>query len=233
MVLNAREEPPTDASPPQTQRARLTRWLHNHVGGVWHEVWKAALTIAFGALAALWLAPWIQDVLTQPSCDDPGDLHLVSRSELTAAATSENPPEQGATYEAALAIDGDSSTAWVEGAADSEPNKYGEGETLTISLQRARKVGLVCVINGYTNTQASYLHNARVRQLLVTTDSGSTDSVLPEKALEFFAGYQSINVTEGRTTSVVLTIGTARAGQDSTQEADTAISEVEVWAADG
>jgi hypothetical protein len=68
--------------------------------------------------------------------------------------------------------------------------------------------------------------------LTVTTDAGTTYSVLPEKTLDFFAGYQSVTVAPGRTSSIALTIGTARAGQDSTQEADTAISEVEIWASD-
>ncbi len=217
---------------PSTAPETSTRSWRARIGGIWHETWKAALAVAFGALAALVVAPWIQQLLTSPSCDAPGALHLVARSDLAAHSDSVNEPEQGATYEATRAIDGDSSTAWVEGEPDSAANKYGEGETLTISLTRARDVQLVCVINGYARTEATYLHNSRVRQFTVATDVGSTDSVLPEKPLEFFAGYQSVNVPRGRTASIALTIGTARAGQDPSQEADTALSEVEVWAAD-
>ncbi len=203
-----------------------------HLGTIWHEVWRAALTIAFAAIAALFLTPWIQSTLTPPSCDDPKDLRLVPRSELSATATSfrVKDPNFSATYEPALAIDGDSSTAWVEGNPDTGLNKYGEGQTLTIALAHPRDVQLICVINGYTSTQESYLHNSRVRQLTVTTAVGSTDSVLPEKALEFFAGYQPVNLAKGRTTTIALTIGTARAGQDPAREADTSISEVEIWA---
>lgn len=213
-----------DTPPPRTLRERA--------GSVWHEVWKSVLTVGLGVFAALAVTPFIQDALTHPSCDDPRALHLVLRSEMTATASGQNPEEQGASYEPALAVDGDSSTAWVEGMPDSDARKYGEGETLTISLARARDVQLVCIINGYAKTPQTYLHNARVRQLTIVTDRGSTDSVLPEKTLEFFAGYQSVNVAPGQTGSISLTIGTARAGQDSTQEADTAISEVEVWALD-
>jgi hypothetical protein len=200
-------------------------------GALWHQTWTSLVTVGFGVLAAVLLTPWIQTTLVEPGCDDPDDLSLVARSEMTATATGENPPEQGATYEPALAIDGDSSTAWVEGIPDGDANKYGEGETLTITLDRSRDVHLVCIINGYTNTQTNYLHNARVRQLTVATDAGRpTDSVLPDKTLEFFAAYQPVNITKGRTSTIAITIGTARAGQDSTQETDTAISEVEVWA---
>lgn len=193
------------------------------------EVSKSALTVVFGLIAAVLITPTIQGMLTSPSCDDPGDLRLVARSEMKATATGFNPDEQLASYEPTRAIDGDSSTAWVEGRPDSDDRKYGEGEALTITF-KPRDVKLVCIINGYTKTPATYLHNARVRQLTVATDRGITDSVLPEKTLEFFAGYQAVAVAPGLTASITLTIGTARAGQDSTQEADTAISEVEVWA---
>lgn len=201
-------------------------WL----GAVWHEIWKSSIPVGLGVLAVVALTPWIQATLTEPSCDDPRDLRLVARSEMAAEATSENPFEQGAGYKPELAIDGDSSTSWVEGMPDTDPRKYGEGESLTITLDRARDVQLVCIINGYTKTKASYLHNARVRQLSVATERGVTDSVLPDKTLDFFAAYQVLNIAKGRTSTIAITIGTARAGQDSTQEADTAISEVEVWA---
>ncbi len=101
---------------PSTASEAASRGWKSRLGGVWHEVWKAALTVAFAGLTAWLVAPWIQTILTSPSCDDPGDLHLVTRSDLTAEATSVNDPEDQATYEAALAIDGDSSSAWVEGS---------------------------------------------------------------------------------------------------------------------
>ncbi|WP_010202245.1 NADase-type glycan-binding domain-containing protein [Salinibacterium sp. PAMC 21357] len=214
----------------ETPKAIIAVTARTHVAAVWHELWKAGLTIGLASAASVLITPTIQSILTEPSCDDPGDLRLVSRSELTAEASSVNGEEAGATYEASRAIDGDSSTSWVEGKLDSDENKYGEGEYLTITLAEPRNVQLVCVINGFARTQELYLHNSRVRQFSVVTDAGTTDSVLPEKPLELYAGYQSLNIAKGLTASIRLTIGTARAGQDSQQESDTSISEVEIWA---
>jgi hypothetical protein len=202
------------------------------IGAVWHEIWKSALTVLLAGIAALWFTPWIQDIATKPTCDAPKGLELVPRSELSAKASSKNDKEQGATYEPSRAIDGDSSTAWVEGI-ESGANKYGEGESITITLSKPRDVQLVCIINGYARTEDAYLRNARIRQLAVASDVGEADSVLPEKPLEFFAGYQSVTVPQGLTDSVTLTIGTVRAGQDPSQETDTAISEVEIWVSGG
>lgn len=205
------------------------RWAAPELG---KAVITGAVTVGFAAVVALAITPWIQDRLQPPTCDDPKRLHLVSRSELTAEGRF-NPPEQGATYEPARAIDGDSSTAWVEGNDEADPTtKYGEGQSLTITLAEPRDVQLVCVINGYAKTEQLYLDNARIRQLTVSTDNGQIDSVLPEKPLEFYAAYQPVAIRAGTTTELVLTIGTARAGQTQSQQTDTAISEVEIWAGD-
>lgn len=201
-------------------------WL----GTVWHETWKSLITVGLGIGAALIISPLIQDILTAPTCDDPSGLELVQRDELRAEATSTLAQDDEASYEAGRAIDGDSSTAWVEGIPEEDEKKYGENETLTIWLADARDVQLICMINGYTSTQNSYLRNARVRQLIVTTYANKADSVLPEKPLEFYDDYQSINFVKGVTKSIALTIGTARAGQTFDRVPDTSISEVEIWA---
>lgn len=217
--------PATDASKPAmtAERARLNRW------DLVLAVFAGLIGPLMTALLLLWLVPVFQErLLERPSCDNPRDLHLVQG--LSAESESVLPADT-ASYEAQLAVDGDSGTSWVEGELGDD-NPYGRGEVLEITLPETRDVRLVCIINGYAKDPELFARNARIRQLTVTTEQGSKESVLPEKTGADYAAYQPLQLQEGRTATLSIEIGTVRAGQGQDRFTDTAVSEVEIWAAD-
>ncbi|TFC36112.1 hypothetical protein E3O47_13495 [Cryobacterium sp. TMT2-17-1] len=185
------------------------------------------LTAVATSLLLLALTPLFKSALAEADCDDPRGLHLVSGvgAESSSALTESDPIV--VEHPAALAIDGDLGTSWVEGA-----DGLGKNETLTLTLPGTPDVQLVCVINGYAKSEALFLRNARVRQFTVKTDQGIQPSMLRQKPVADYAAYQSLAIPKGSTTEIVLTIAIAVGGVGGDRAADTSISEVEVWARD-
>lgn len=74
--------------------------------------------------------------------------------------------QAGNRYIVGNLTDGNSSTAWIEGA-----DGYGYGETITLSLAEACIAGGFTLMNGYCSSEAAWENNSRVRKFLVYKDS--------------------------------------------------------------
>jgi hypothetical protein len=180
----------------------------------------------------LYLAsPLLQDLITQPSCDSPGNLRLVKVESASSEdeVLKENVGGELVVHEPRRAVDGDTSTAWVEGVTK-EDNPYGVGSSIKLTLPDDTDIAMICVVNGYAKSSDTFLENARVRQWTVTTDAGSRVSVLADKPTDRFTQYQSLDLLEGRTSTLSLRIESIRAGSGAVLYTDTALSEIEVWA---
>jgi len=160
------------------------------------------------------------------TCDDHHGLTLLAPTELTAHASSELAPQGALSYAAGSAVDGVTSTAWVEGVPG-----LGPGETLTVVLKEPAKVELVCVLNGYVSGNDLYARNGRVQDYRTVTDAGKNDGTL-DVEVATSEKFQKVNVATGTTGSVTIDIVSARAGAASGGKRaapDTAISEVQVY----
>lgn len=126
--------------------------------------------------------------------DDPQALDI-SR----VAASSQLAPEGSISYEPALAVDGDPTTAWNEGAEGS-----GEGERLQLVLADDSWVRRIVIRNGYQKDGRSFFDNARAARVLLRFDevayvvdladqTGEQAVTLPEPAL---TGTVTVEVVE-------------------------------------
>ena len=182
----------------------------------------------FGVLAP----PWIAKRLQTATCQDPGDLVLAAP---TSADGRAKPPDSFPTkgevsYPAGNVVDGNTSTAWVEGETG-----LGLGAQLSLALDPDTDVRLVCIVDGYAESWDLYKRNSRVRLLRVATDQGTRTALLADAGTpDRPAVYQPLNTATGSTSRITLTIVSAYAAQrdaaSATAYADTSISEVEVWA---
>ncbi|MEF9951738.1 MAG: discoidin domain-containing protein [Clostridium sp.] len=82
-------------------------------------------------------------------------------------------------YDAFKATDGNKNTAWVEGAAG-----YGEGEWITITLNRECEIKGLIIENGYKKQYKDkvpdylYNRNSRPKKIRLTFDDGSAEEVI-------------------------------------------------------
>ena len=190
----------------------------------------AGLVLAvFGVLAPSWIAKRLQT----PTCQDPGDLVLVTP---TKVGGDSKPPDtfqnKGAvSYWPTNVVDGNTSTAWVEGETG-----LGLGAQLALEFHPNADVRLVCIVDGYAESWDLYKRNSRVRLLKVDSDQGPRTALLADAGSpDRPAVYQQLNIEIGPTSHITLTVVSAYAAQrDSaliTAYPDTSISEVEIWAA--
>ncbi len=92
------------------------------------------------------------------------------------------------TYYARNVIDGNSGTAWVEGASDS-----GIGEKIFFKSSSEQKVSYLKIMNGYCKSEDLYMKNNRVKNIrVVFSDGTSIDGSLNDE----FANYDLIVLTE-------------------------------------
>jgi hypothetical protein len=169
---------------------------------------------------------WTDHFNPARTCTNHPGLHLVDSATLTARATSELPAQGGLKYGAAEAIDGETGTAWVEGAP-----RLGVKQILTITLPGPMDVAMVCVLNGYAASAELYTRNARVRDYATVTDAGTAAGVL-DTGVTGAKDFQKLEVVTGRTGTVSIRIVVAVPGEGIKEKKafeDTAISEVQIF----
>lgn len=143
--------------------------------------------------------------------DDPQPLDI-SR----VAASSQLAPEGSISYEPALAVDGDPTTAWNEGAEGS-----GEGERLQLELADDSWVRRIVIRNGYQKDGRSFFDNARAARVLLRFDEVAYVVDLADQT-----GEQAVTLPEpALTRTVTVEIVEAIPGN---QYEDLAISEIRV-----
>lgn len=84
-------------------------------------------------------------------------------------ATSVLDPQFGNRYGVTNLLDGNSNTAWVEGAKGD-----GIGQTLVVEFDTALKPREIALRNGYNKNRSIYTKNGRVKQLTLTTSTGES-----------------------------------------------------------
>jgi hypothetical protein len=158
----------------------------------------------------------------ESAADVAPQLELLDRRAVTAGASSTLAPDAaGNRYDAALAIDGDTGTAWSEGVAGS-----GVGESIEFAFAGPVDLAGVELVNGYAKSRGLYRRNGRVSQVVVLTAQGSLPSVLRDGRLDF----QPVRVRAGRTDFARIVVDGVFGGE---RHADTLISEVRFSVAPG
>lgn len=105
---------------------------------------------------------------------------------VTATSYCTAPSVDGQTYEPYRTVDGDYTTAWIEGR-----DGLGIGESLTFDFDRHDRVTKLKIYNGFLNTKYRYAINGKVTQLLVEFDDGTSRTVdmtvmqVPEDKIPF------------------------------------------------
>ncbi|HIY01825.1 MAG TPA: protein kinase [Candidatus Blautia faecipullorum] len=127
-------------------------------------------------------------------------------------------PQYNLAHAPSNAIDGSSSTAWVESAAG-----QGEGEALTLTLNGVYRVSGFRINAGYQKSNDIYYKNSRPAALRVTfSDGSSTDAELGD-----FIGQQEITFSSAvDTSSVTFSILSVFPGS---KYQDTAITEISLF----
>ena len=137
--------------------------------------------------------------------------------QITASASSVRLAVQANTYYAANAIDGKSSTAWIEGAAGP-----GVGEWIRFDFDREINLHRIIVQPGYFKGPQTWAENNRLAKMTVQFSDGSS-RVLP---LDDRMESQRLEVGSVKTRWVRLVIGSVYEGTNPGPNDDTALSEI-------
>ena len=152
---------------------------------------------------------------TATATTESAEPELLGRGQFDATASSTlDPDAAGNRYDAALVKDGDTRTAWSEGASGA-----GVGESLEFSFRSPVMLAGIELVNGYAKNRRLYGRNGRVSQVRVVTDQGSRRSALEDNRMDF----QPVGVRAGRTESVRIVIDGVFGGE---RYEDTLVSEV-------
>jgi hypothetical protein len=137
--------------------------------------------------------------------------------QITASASSVRLAVQANTYYAANAIDGKSSTAWIEGAAGP-----GIGEWIRFDFNREINLHRIIIQPGYFKGPQTWAENNRLAKMTVQFADGSS-RVLP---LDDRMESQRFDVGSVKTRWVRLVIGSVYQGTNPGPNDDTALSEI-------
>ena len=137
--------------------------------------------------------------------------------QITASASSVRLAVQANTYYAANAIDGKSSTAWIEGASGP-----GVGEWIRFDFDREINLHRIIVQPGYFKGPQTWAENNRLANMTVQFSDGSS-RVLP---LDDRMESQRFDVGSVKTRWVRLVIGSVYEGTNPGPNDDTALSEI-------
>lgn len=162
---------------------------------------------------------------------DPDKFEILAvTGESSAAASHDGPPtsvtlsasstfhQTGYDYSPKSAMDGDASTAWVEGVSGD-----GTGESLTLDFGSVCTVNTIQIWAGYQKGESLYEKNNRPERVRLTFSDGSSREIV----LKDVYGMQSIDLGgDVQTASITITILSVYAGSAYD---DTAISEIRLY----
>lgn len=153
------------------------------------------------------------DATVPPMLAPTGEAAVVPSERIVVQASTFLPPADTITYDPENTIDGDENTAWNSDA----PETDGRGEHLTFRFTEPVDLQAIRFVNGYPKTADIYAANHRVREVRVTTDSGSQTVNLLDTS-----DVQQITHAFGHTTKVVLEVIEIYPGSRSSNPAITA-----------
>ncbi len=179
----------------------MTSGQGRHIG-IWANSWSAFVGGLFSGLIVgivfVVCADTIADAVRQPSCDDPGDLVLVSPT------GSPEVSSFAAEFRGTNLTDGSTASSWAV------LSSLAIGETATFEFTDPVDLQLICVVNGAPTNVVTYMLAGKVRSLAVRTDGSEVGqerlsplAVLPESEIQ---NRQELDFDEGSTRSVTLTI---------------------------
>lgn len=116
-----------------------------------------------------------------------------------------------------LIMDGDTTTAWVEGV-----DGNGEGESITVTFGDLYAVSDIKIWNGYQKSEDLYYKNARPAELELEFSDGSTERISLQ---DISSGFQEFALERHVTSYVKVKIISTYAGS---KYEDTVISEIEL-----
>ena len=190
--------PSTTGAPPEVPGQ--AGWLGWALDKLITPLLIGAVLAVFGIFAP----PWIADRLQAPTCEDSRDLLLATPDQVEGLSKpTDNFPKKGiVAYGVANLIDGNTSTAWVEGEEE-----LGLGSQFTLRFQSPVDVRLLCVVNGYAESWDLYKRNSRIRLLTIDTQQGTRAALLSDAGSpDRPAVYQPADVPPGKTTYLTMTI---------------------------
>ena len=137
--------------------------------------------------------------------------------QITASASSVRLAVQANTYYAANAIDGKSSTAWIEGAVGP-----GTGEWIRFDFDREINLHRIVIQPGYFKGPQVWAQNNRLAKVTAQFSDGSSRVLTLDDRMES----QRFDVGSVKTRWVRLVIGSVHEGTDPGPNDDTALSEI-------
>lgn len=146
--------------------------------------------------------------------------------EATASSTlADSPPY---SYHPGKVLDAFPETAWTPAGHDG-----GRGEWLTITFKdKPIDLQLVCVINGYASDNHTYEINGRLQDVVTKSDAGGSETTtLRNLSVEHMRDLQELNIADGETQMLRLTIQDSIAGEFSEEggSQDVCLSEIELF----
>ncbi|SFR87346.1 NADase-type glycan-binding domain-containing protein [Anaeromicropila populeti] len=166
-----------------------------------------------------------KEKMTEEEADNSGRIVKYDSDWIKADATSEL-VEKNISHSVFNMLDGDLSTAWVEGV-----DGVGEGESVMFYFSEPVNLSKIQIANGYLKSQKTYNNNGKVKEMIISFSNG--DFVKAELDNAYYSGVGSTEYTDilewdepVYTDYVVLTIVNADKGD---KYSDTCISEVEFY----
>jgi len=203
------------------------RWVLKAVlEGLTFALLAGLLAAALGPI----LADRLAEATREPTCSDPRELSraLPVNSRASSALPDETTKDgRELHYGAPSASDGDTGTAWVEGASG-----LGQGEWIEFEFSPGVEITLICIVNGYALTWDLYQQNSRIRGLQVSNDTNlKTVAALGDVASsEHTAVFQDVPLDQFPSSQTLrLTITSVYAASGRQRFDDTSLSEIEFW----
>ena len=137
----------------------------------------------------------------QPTALDSARVRVEATSTLADEALSDGTVLR---YGAALTLDGDPTTAWNHGAGGD-----GTGEALTYTFDDEIVLSHVVVVNGFALAEDLFRRNARMRNVVVTTDAGKFELTLSDTRMP-----QQVEGDFGRTRSFRVEVASVYPGEE-------------------
>lgn len=127
--------------------------------------------------------------------------------------------ENGMSHSADRLIDGDLSTAWVEGIGGT-----GLGESFSLNFDGTYMVQGITIWSGYQKNEYAYYNNARPKEIGVEFSSGEKESYMLE---DYYGKSQEITFSEAKESSMIKV--TIESVYEGSKYEDTCISEIQIY----
>lgn len=155
-----------------------------------------------------------ENISDEPEQEEAPEIHMQDVKDVSASSYLS---EKNIKHVPDLIMDGDTTTAWVEGV-----DGNGEGESITFTFGDLYAVSDIKIWNGYQKSEDLYYKNARPAELELEFSDGSTERISLQ---DISSGFQEFALERHVTSYVKVKIISTYAGS---KYEDTVISEIEL-----